>query len=114
MFLNFIQQMDSLVVESSKLLSISSQISVDIIRKPLLKSVREQRRNDILCDVTIQCNDLQIAAHRCLLYSLSEYCRTLFTGSIPPNYINGVIIMDLSSFSTVQMFVEVIYGGPPN
>ena len=84
----------------------------DIFGDPILDSLREQRKHQILCDVTIQCQDREIMAHRCVLFPVSKYCRTLFTSSLSPTFNNGVLIMDLKVFSsdTVQIFIDLIYG----
>ena len=102
--------MDPLVAESTKL------ENLDFIGKPLLKSLRKQKREVILCDVSIKCRNKQLPAHRCVLYAVSKYCRTLFTGSLPPIYRNGMAIMDLDLFSydTVQYFIDFIYSEENN
>ena len=104
--------MDGFIVESEQFNKNISDLNPGIIGEPILKSLREQRRKNVLCDVSIECENQQIKAHRCVLYAMSEYCRTLFTGSIPPSYRNGMIVMDLNLFSldTVQIFIGLLYG----
>ena len=104
--------MGSLLVNSIHLTLKASKSITDVVGKPFLKSLKEQRRENILCDVSIHCGNEQIAAHRCILYALSGYCRTLFTGSIPPTYRDGMLIMDLGLFSsdTVKVFIAFLYG----
>ena len=101
-----------LVVETRKLTKIGSEMKLDCVGKPILQSLREQRRKNLLCDVSIQCGKEHISAHRCVLYSMSKYCRTLFTGSIPPTYRGGILIMDLNLFSSdaVVVLLDLIYG----
>ena len=104
--------MENLIVESEHFKKIISEITPSIVGEPILRSLSEQRRKNILCDVLIECRNQQITAHRCVLYAMSKYCVTLFTGSIPPTYRNGMAVMDLDLFSldTVQIFIDLIYG----
>ena len=104
--------MEPLIVKSAKLTKIASEEDLIITGKPLLRSLREQKRKKILCDVSIRCRDQQVVAHRCVLYSVSKYCKTLFTGSLPPTCEDGILIMDLKLFTsdTVQVFIDLIYG----
>ena len=101
----------SLIVETAPLIIAANGVNSDLIRKPLLESLGEQRKQSIFCDVSIECGNKQFAAHRCLLYAISAYCRTLFTGSLPPTYKNGRTVMELAfSSDTVQLFLDLIYG----
>ena len=104
--------MKPLVIQSKQLFEVASKKTIDIFGKPILQSLNKQRRNKVLCDVSIHCGNEQIVAHRCVLYAVSEYCRTLFTGSLPPIYKDGMLKMELSLFSahSVKVFIELIYG----
>ena len=104
--------MEPLFIESKQLLDLASKTTIDAIGKPILESFGEQRRNRVLCDVVIKVGSEEILAHRCILYAVSKYCETLFTGSPPPTYIDGMLVMDLSHFlsDTVQVFIDLVYG----
>ena len=102
--------MEGLIVESADLFRSASMSKVnnDIISL----SLRKQRQQNILCDVKIQCSNESMMAHKCVLYAVSEYCRTLFTGSMLPTYQDGMLQMELGLFSgdTVQVFIDLVYG----
>ena len=100
------------VLESVQLTQIASEINTSYVGKHIMQSLREQRQENILCDVIIQCGDEQLMAHRTVLYSISEYCRKVFTGPLKVIHKDGKALMDLSSFSvdTVKMFLDLIYG----
>ena len=102
--------MDPVTVDTKDLTNKSKSYG-KYIGELMLQSLRKQRRDNIFCDVTIQCEDGQIFAHRCVLYAISDYCRTLLTGSLPPTFKDGICIMELSSFSsdTIEVFVDLIY-----
>lgn len=104
--------MESILIESSQLFDIACKRSTGIVGKPILQSLREQRREKNLCDVIIQCGNEEIVAHKCVMYAVSKYCRTLFTGSLPATYREGLLIMDLGLFSsdTVEVFIDLVYG----
>ena len=100
------------VTVDTKYLTNTTKSHGKYIGELMLQSLRTQRRDNIFCDVTIQCEDGQIIAHRCVLYVMSQYCKTLFTGSFPPIFQNGTYIMDLNSFSsdTIKVFIDIMYG----
>ena len=108
--------MGSVMVESTTLFEIASEVTAHIFTSPILESLREQRRQNVLCDISVECGDVQVIGHRCVLYAVSEYCRTFFTSSLSPTYRNGILVMELNSFSadTVQMLVDLIYGERSN
>ena len=111
--------MKSVIVESNQLTKVYSKASdcrfdlyEEIVGGHVLQSLREQKREKLFCDVSIQCEGGQVKAHRCVLYAVSGYCRTLFMGSLPPTYENGILIMelDLFSYDTVTVFIDLVYG----
>ena len=108
----FYFQMKPVIIKRADIVKPGSDLNIDLIGKPILKSLREQRRSGVLCDVYIECEDQQILAHRCILYAASKYCKTLFTGPLSPTLKNGILMMELNLFSydTVQTFIDLIYG----
>ena len=103
--------MKPLIVESAQLMNVSPKRHETLIGKPILASLREQRRENVLCDILIQCEIGEVLAHRCVMFAVSEYCKTLCTGSLPPTYREGMVIMDLTAFSrdTVKLLIDLIY-----
>ena len=77
----------------------------------MLKSMRDQRNANILCDAIVQCGKKQFPVHRSILYACSLYCRKLFTCSFPPKTDNGLVMIDLGCFSenVVRTFLDMIY-----
>ena len=101
-----------LIVESAGLLKIASRINLDLFGSTILQSLRDQKRQNIFCDVLIQCGNELVPAHGSILFAISEYCRTLFTGSLPPPQRDGKLLLELSLFSsgTIKVFIDLIYG----
>ena len=56
--------MKPVIIECADLMKHASQISIDVIGKPILKSLKEQRQSNIFCDVSIECGGRKVMAQR--------------------------------------------------
>ena len=104
--------MKEFTVKGSELTEIASEVSVHSVGQQILTSLREQRQQEIFCDICIECGNEKIVAHRVVLYAVSDYCRTFLKGSFASSFTNGFVTMNLDPFpfKTVKMFVCLIYG----
>ena len=78
----------------------------------MLKSMREQRKTNTLCDAIVKCEEKEYHVHRSVMFAHSLYCRTLFTSLVPSELKDGKVIIDLNSFSdsVVAVFLDILYG----
>ena len=101
-----------MIVPSDKLTSFKQDLDKRFIGDSILLSMRVQRRDNILCDAIIKCGSKDFPVHRSVMYACSLYCRKLLSSSFPPKTENGMVIIDLHSFSenVVRVFLDVMYG----
>ena len=101
-----------MIVSSKKLNSVKEYLDNGSLGDYMMRSLREQRTNKILCDVVVQSGGKKFYVHKSVLYAYSLYCRKLFVGSFPPPIKNGQILIDLNCFSenVVQVLIDLMYG----
>ena len=98
-----ILESDQLTASAAKLVDVPNHI---------WSSLKEQRKEDILCDAIIKCGDDKHRAHRSVLYAISPYCRKILQGSFKAEVDNGIVLIELDDFppNIVKLFVNIIYG----
>ena len=101
-----------MIISNKKLESAQLDLNEGSIGDYVFKSLRDQRRDNILCDAVVQCGDKEFPVHRSVMYAYSLYCRKLFTGAFPPKAKDGLILIDLQCFSenVVKVFLDIMYG----
>nr|XP_039269607.1 kelch-like protein 12 [Styela clava] len=74
----------------------------------ILDSMNELRSENVLCDVTIKCQDVELPAHRVVLAASSSYFRAMFTTGMREKDQSVVEIKGMSS-NTVIILLNFVY-----
>ena len=100
-----------MIISSDQITSLKEELDKDCIGQCMLLSLREQRKDNVLCDAIIKCCNKEFPVHRSVLYAYSLYCRKLLLGSFPPKTENGTVEIDLdcSSENAVTVLLDVMY-----
>ena len=101
-----------MIISSESLTRADLGLEYGSIGDYILKAMKDQRKENIMCDAIIKCGNKEFPVHKTLLYAYSLYCRKLFSGSFPPKKKDGIILIDLDCFSqnVVSVFLNIIYG----
>ena len=101
-----------MIISSDQITILKEELDKDCIAQCMLLSLRQQRKDNVLCDAIIKCCNKEFPVHRSVLYAYSLYCRKLLLGSFPPKTENGLVEIDLDCFSenTVRVLLDVMYG----
>ena len=101
-----------MIFSSERLAEVELHLDNGSMGDYIMKSMREQKKNNLLCDATIQCGEKNLPVHRSVLYAYSMYCRKLFAGSFPPKTKDGMILIDLNCFpeNVVTVIINIMYG----
>ena len=77
----------------------------------IMHDLNEQRKNNVLTDVTVIVGDQQIAAHKCVLVAGSEYFNSLFLGPLKQD-ITEVNLSDVTDdFECTASVIDFLYTG---
>ena len=77
----------------------------------IMHDLNEQRKNNVLTDVTVIVGDQQIAAHKCVLVAGSEYFNSLFLGPLKQD-ITEVNLSDVTDdFDCTASVIDFLYTG---
>ena len=60
----------------------------------LVDKLNELRKDNTLCDVTLQIEGQNFSAHRCVLSAASPYFRSLFTSGFKENKDSTIVLQD--------------------
>ena len=76
----------------------------------LVDKLNELRKDNTLCDVTLQIEGLNFSAHRCVLLAASPYFRSLFTSGFKENK-DSVIVLQDTKPAVLSEALRFIYTG---
>ena len=101
-----------MIISSERLTKVDFGLDNCFISDYILKAMRVQRKENIMCDAIVKCSEKEFPVHKSMMYAHSHCCRRLFTGSFSPMKRDSIIIIDLSDFSAnvVSVFLDTIYG----
>ena len=73
------------------------------------KNMKQQRALSQFCDITFQCNGGEVSAHKCVLASVSEFFRILFTSPISTSSSSSSVVFDDFAVGTMTLLLDAIY-----
>ena len=79
-------------------------------KEELLDKLNELRKDNTLCDVTLQIEGQNFSAHRCVLSAASPYFRSLFTSGFKENK-DSVIVLEDTKPAVLSEVLRFIYTG---
>ena len=79
-------------------------------KEGLLDKLNELRKDNTLCDVTLQIEGQNFSAHRCVLSAASPYFRSLFTSGFKENKDSTIVLQDTKP-AVLSEALRFIYTG---